>query len=111
MINDEPNRACSVAFCKHSTLGSAGSQCHSGFVEPQNTLQSWKWECAYKVLDNHGSLRVWRLTVAETKHVLEKMRGKAGRIGGSGGRYLKGMERKQAGKKDLEGMREEESFW
>lgn len=52
------NRACSMALCKHSALGSAESQYHSGFVGPQKGLQSWKWECAYKVLDNHSSLHI-----------------------------------------------------
>jgi len=65
------NGACSVAFCKCSALGSAGSQFHLGFVEPQKALPSWKWERAYKVLDNHSSLHIWRLIVAETKHFLE----------------------------------------
>lgn len=99
-----------MAFCERSTLGSVGSQYHSGFVEPQKALQSWKWECAYRVLDNHSSLRFWRLIVAETKHFLDRG-GKAVRIDSSGDCYLKGVERKQAGEKDLEGMREEESFW
>lgn len=65
-----------MAFCKHSALGSVGSQYHSGFVEPQNTLRSWEWECVYKVLNSHSSLHVWRLIVAETKHFLEGGEGK-----------------------------------
>lgn len=55
----------------NTALGSAGTQCCFRFVGPQKALQSWKWECHYKVLDNSSSLHIWRLIEAETQLFLE----------------------------------------
>lgn len=73
VVVNESNRACSMMFCRiFSALGSAGSQYCSRFVELQKALQSWKWECAYMGLDNHSSLHIYRLIVAETKIFLKE---------------------------------------